>query len=180
MPTLFTARTVLLLALLVVDIASPWRSSIVLSDINLAFVPIDESIQFLVEQPSPSIPACASYCFSDPNCGAFNYHRQTGVCRLYEGEPDVTGFLLPSLHLLSGSVQLVPEHFVDYGQSCEACHHSRSLICVNQSCVCRSHMYYSGRMCQNQRLLDGSCTSDDHCRADLGLTCASNHRCTRE
>jgi hypothetical protein len=72
------------------------------------------------------------------------------------------------------------EIFKAYGQPCSACSDNRYLACVNRSCHCLPHTYWTGFKCAPQLLLGAHCTEASQCRTDLNYTCLQFFQCGRK
>ncbi|CAF0894873.1 unnamed protein product [Adineta steineri] len=118
-------------------------------------------------------------CEMIARCRTFNYDIQIKHCRLYQGDIDSTGEVVPSVSSQSvcGSIKLIMENFADYGGPCSICDGSRYLTCINLTCQCQPNTFFNGSMCRSQKLIGGGCTSDNQCRNDLNLKCLLNNQC---
>jgi hypothetical protein len=79
-----------------------------------------------------------------------------------------------------GQIELYPEFFSAYGAPCSACVESRYLTCINSTCTCLRHTYWTGSICASQNLRGGQCISSNQCRADLNYTCLQFFQCGRK
>jgi hypothetical protein len=105
------------------------QSHFMLSNIGLEFSPFDEGALLLLETNSNSVSICSQKCYMMARCRTFNFDIQTKLCRLYEGDVDCTGLIVPSLspQSICGSIQLMGNDFANYGRPCSCCENSRYL-----------------------------------------------------
>lgn len=148
------------------------------SDEGLEFSPFDP-LALVFETTTNTILACANTCNTMAQCRTMNYNPDTAECRLYKGDMDSTGLVVPSTSPRStcASVILAAEDFLAYGQACSYCQDSRYLRCLNFTCQCQLHHYFDGRICRSQKFNGSACTDDIQCRNDMGLICLSYIQC---
>ncbi|CAF1188054.1 unnamed protein product [Didymodactylos carnosus] len=118
---------------------------------------------------STTVTHCAQLCNQNRYCRVFNFINST--CQLYQS---ANGNILMSSESLSSVVGRINYSlfvFSAYGQSCDKCFNSRYLICINNLCACPSTSYYNGTFCQDQLLVNSTCSSSSQCRQDLNLLC---------
>ncbi|CAF1496506.1 unnamed protein product [Adineta steineri] len=156
-----------------------WQSFFDVSNLGLEFSPADEQALLLLDTTARSLLNCAQMCQMIARCRTFNYDIQMKHCRLYQGDIDSTGEVVPSVSSESvcGSIKLIMENFADYGGPCSICDGSRYLTCINFTCQCQPNTFFNGSMCRSQKLIGGGCTSDNQCRHDLNLKCLLNNQC---
>ncbi|CAF1506503.1 unnamed protein product [Adineta steineri] len=156
-----------------------WQSIFDVSNLGLEFSPADEQALLLLDTTARSLLNCAQMCEMIARCRTFNYDIQIKHCRLYQGDIDSTGEVVPSVSSQSvcGSIKLIMENFADYGGPCSICDGSRYLTCINLTCQCQPNTFFNGSMCRSQKLIGGGCTSDNQCRNDLNLKCLLNNQC---
>ena len=181
---LLTLRIMLLLILFLIVLPGiePYQSYIRISDPGTQFFPIDEALLLLDKVPLPSYQDCAYACHHNDLCRVFDYDSLSQQCRLFEGDLETTGWIGPSNSstLTAGDFEQLPFLFSAYGQPCTACSENRYLRCINATCSCREHTYWTGDVCASQNLYAASCTVDDQCRSDLNQTCLQFFQCGRE
>ncbi|CAF1375072.1 unnamed protein product [Adineta steineri] len=156
-----------------------WQAIFDVSNLGLEFSPADEQALLLLDTTARSLLNCAQMCEMIARCRTFNYDIQIKHCRLYQGDIDSTGEVVPSVSSQSvcGSIKLIMENFADYGGPCSICDGSRYLTCINLTCQCQPNTFFNGSMCRSQKLIGGGCTSDNQCRNDLNLKCLLNNQC---
>ena len=156
-----------------------WRSLTNLSSNGFQFSPVNQQALLLSNTTANSLFSCARLCHSTIQCRIFDFDGQSSRCRLFEGNIATMGSIVVSSSSQSrvGSIKILPSLFVNYGQGCSSCQGSRYLTCTNSSCQCPTHTYYDGSICQSQKLLGSSCSSNIQCRTDLNYTCLSLTQC---
>lgn len=124
---------------------------------------------------------CAQLCHSTMECRILDFDAQSHRCRLFEGNFRTMGSLAVSLSPQSrvGSITLLPEYFLNYGQMCSSCQGSRSLTCRNNTCQCPIRTYFDGSICQSKKILGNNCGNSTECRSDLNYTCLPRMQCGR-
>jgi hypothetical protein len=133
---------------------------------------------------------CVSACNRNALCRIFDYGAViVNQCRLFEGNIDTLGSLVPSSMPNScvGTIQLTPSLFTEYGQAClSRCRESRYLMCNSSTfvCECMPHSYWhaSVGMCVAQSPVLGAVREQNvqMCREDLNYTYLQFNRCGRE
>lgn len=159
-----------------------FESSIRLTPIGSKFQPKD-SIELLgTLSNTPSIMQCAINCNQNRQCRTFDYDQSSLICRLFEGEFSTGSTLSDSISLRSTigaiiyDVTVTPQLYTSYNQTCDQCSTDRNryLECINNTCQCPVHTYWSGQMCLNQLYNGSNCSSSiASCRQDLNLTCSN-------
>ena len=127
-----------------------------------------------------SVGVCASQCNLDFNCRTFDYNVEPNLCRLFQVEPSPDQIRSDS-SLVSqlGVVQLYPELYLAFNQSCEACANDRYLICDQGRCRCPWEAFWNGQICEKQRYAGVTCTRSDQCRDNpYNLTCNTVRICS--
>lgn len=158
------------------------ESLVTLNETGTEFAPIDEDALLLGIYTFSTNTKCIYACHSNCFCRIFDYDSVSYRCRLFEGDLQTTGFIINSNSSTSlvGQIVLSPMLFAAYGQPCSACFNSRYLTCVNGTCDCLQHTYWTGSMCASQNLRGGQCSSSSQCRADLNYTCLQFFQCGRK
>lgn len=112
----------------------------------------------------------------------FDYDSISYRCRLFKGDLETTGSIINSNSSTSlvGQIELSPKLFSAYSQPCSDCFDSRYLMCVNTTCDCLQHTYWTDSMCASQNLRGGQCSSSNQCRADFNYTCLQFFQCGRK
>jgi hypothetical protein len=159
-----------------------WQSFMSLSSLGMKFSPLDEQAMLLFEINSNSIEACSETCHSNLYCRIFDFDGQSNLCRLFEGDVDTMGSIIPSPSSRSivGSIQLIPAQFYSKGLSCSSCELSRYLTCINSTCQCPSRTYFDGSVCRSQSLIGGQCINETDCRTEFNLVCLPRKQCGRK
>lgn len=156
--------------------------SFTLSNTGMKFLPMN-TIQLLDTITTSSLKQCAFTCgMLVSYCRAFEYDSSALQCRLVEGD-STTGQIVPSAsssNSIVGTINLIPELFTAYNQSCSQCVNNHFLTCINSTCQCISHSYFDGVMCQLQKFINATCNSTNECRSDLNLTCLQTSQCGRK
>jgi hypothetical protein len=157
-------------------------TSFTLSNNGMEFAP-NNSIEYLYTVTTSSLISCATTCsMALPSCHTFEYDSSTLQCRLIEGDL-TTGQIITStssLYSIVGTIELIPEYFTSYGQSCSSCVDNPFFMCINNTCQCAAHSYFDGTMCRLQQFADAQCNMSGMCRTDLNLTCVQLVKCKRK
>jgi hypothetical protein len=179
---MFCLQVSVLLLLLFVRNTQTIESLVTLNETGTEFAPIDEDALLLGIYTFSTNTKCIYACHSNCFCRIFDYDSVSYRCRLFEGDLQTTGFIINSNSSTSlvGQIVLSPMLFAAYGQPCSACFNSRYLTCVNGTCDCLQHTYWTGSMCASQNLRGGQCSSSSQCRADLNYTCLQFFQCGRK
>lgn len=158
------------------------ESFVTVSDPGTEFAPIDENILTLGTFYLSNHMECIYACHTNYICRVFDYDCVSYRCRLFEGDVDTTGSIVSSNSSSStvGQITLSPNLFTVYGQACSACFDSRYLTCINSTCTCFQHTYWTGSICASQYLLGGQCLNSTQCRTDLNYTCLQFFQCGRK
>ncbi|CAF1645843.1 unnamed protein product, partial [Adineta steineri] len=143
------------------------------------YAPVDESSLILGTYFCSKIKECQYACHSNYFCRVFDYDSVSHRCRLFEGNLQTTGSLIISNSSTStvGEIELYPELFTAYGNSCSACLDSRYLTCVNSTCRCLPRTYWTGSICASQNLRGGQCSDSNQCRIDRNYICLQFFQC---
>jgi hypothetical protein len=155
------------------------QSYIVLSDIGYYFEPI-QIVEWLDDMFLSSFEECIHQCNENPLCHTFDYNVQPDWCRLFEAEPS-PGQITYDSSLISraGYVQLFPELYSAFNQTCDNCVQERYLFCIQNTCQCSWNSFWDGSICRKQKYAGSSCENDNECRvADYNLTCVVGNVCT--
>ena len=153
-----------------------------ITSFGLEFSSLDYQAQFLFQINVSSILSCTQHCHSNSQCRVFDYDSQSNRCRLFQGDLNSLGQIIPSSSSSSrvGSMRITSEPFISISQSCVMCVGSRYLRCVNGTCQCPVNTFYDGTICQSQKLLGQSCRNTSECRTDLNYTCLPRMKCGRK
>ena len=145
-----------------------------LSILGMEYLPQDESALLLATSYCTQYQQCAQACSLNYACRIFDYDSASRRCRLFEGDLKTVGSMQASNSSFSkiGQVVINPALFSAYGQSCSFCMYNRYLMCINNTCGCLGHTYWTGSICATQQLLGGQCTNSSQCWY-------SNHTCLR-
>lgn len=168
------------LSSLIRTISTDKQSFIDLSSIGLKFSPTNQAALLLSTTNTDSLVSCAEQCHSNIQCRIFNYDSQYQLCQLFQGNISTMGSIIPSSsssYSCIGSIQIYPEYYVNYGESCSQCMQSRYLQCTNESCQCPLYTYFDGSICQSQKISGNDCNSSIECRNDLNYTCLPRMQC---
>jgi hypothetical protein len=159
-----------------------WQSSANVSGSGFEFSPVDQSSLFLFEVTAKSIISCTATCQSATGCRIFDYDNQSHRCRMFQGDIATMGSIVASSSSQSrvGTIKLLPEYFVNWGQPCSYCLGSHFLVCINNSCRCPPDTFFNGSSCQSQKLLGADCNNSAECRTDLNYTCLPHMQCGRK
>ena len=172
----------LILFLMLLSRTQASQSCIRMGHPGTQFFPTDESIVLLGTVLLPSYQACLYTCHLNDLCRVFDYDSRSQQCRLFEGDLQTTGLIGPSNSSTStaGDLEQLPFLFATYGQPCGACSQSRYLRCINATCACQEHTYWTSNVCASQSLYAGACTTADQCRSELNHTCLQFFQCGRK
>ena len=171
-----------ILFLIFLPVMEPSESYVRISESVTQFFPIDETILLLDKVSLSSYQDCVYACHQNDFCRVFDYDSLSQLCRLFEGDLQTTGLIGPSNSSTStaGDFEQLPFLFSAYGQPCSACSEDRYLRCINTTCSCREHTYWTGNICASQSLYAASCTAAEQCRSDLNLTFLQFFQCGRK
>lgn len=175
-------RQVFLLLFLFVCETESIESLMTMTEMGKEFSPIDEDAVLLGVYHHSIHKKCIEACHFNCFCRIFDHDSISYRCRLFEGDLETTGFVVNSNSSNSfvGRIQLSPMLFSAYGQPCSACSSSRYLTCVNGTCTCLRHTYWTGSICASQTVRGGPCSTANQCRADLNHTCLQFFQCGRK
>lgn len=164
------------------SISVGWQSIIVLYSSGFEFSPIDNGALFLFEISADSLGTCAQVCHDTTLCRTIDFDDQSHRCRIFQGDLDTTGSIIPSSLSQSrvASIQLNPNQFANFGQPCSFCQNSRYLRCVNSTCQCQANTYFDGSICRSQKLFGDICTKAADCRIDRNYACLPRMQCGRK
>jgi hypothetical protein len=170
------------LLLLFVPYLQASESLVTVSDLGTEFAPIDQNILLLDTFSLSNLKKCHYACHMNYVCRVFDYDSVSLRCRLFEGDVITTGAIAISNSSSStvGQIQLSSSLFATYGQPCSSCFSSRYLTCINSTCTCFQHTYWTGSICASQYLLAGQCLNSSQCRVDLNHTCLQFFQCGRK
>ena len=147
-----------------------------LTNMGQAFVPSSRLEHQGAISNTNGMKKCFEYCNVNVLCRTFAYDPTSLVCILYEGLME-TGLVVSSSSTTSivGGLLYTENLFVRYGETCDKCVSNRYLQCSNASlCDCPIHSFFNGSICENQFYHAHRCSTEDSCRADLGLQCVIN------
>jgi len=151
-----------------------------MSDIGYYFAST-QGTDWLNDMFVSSLTECIYQCNQDLNCCTFDYNFQPNECRLFQVEPS-PGQIMHDSSAVSqvGYVQLFPDLYSAFNQSCDSCLMARYLICVGNTCQCPWNTFWDGSMCQKQKYAAEFCTiNSNECWNNFyNLTCASAPVCT--
>ena len=172
---------VILLLLLCSGTRAP-QSYIRIGNSGTEFFSNDDGMFLLDTMLLSSYRECLYTCHQNQLCRVFDYDSLSHRCRLFEGDLTTTGLigLSNSFTSLASQIELIPMLFSAYACPCSDCSESRYLRCVNSTCSCREHTYWTGSICASQTLYAKKCTNSDQCRSSLNLTCLQFFQCGRK
>jgi len=156
------------------------QSLVVLSNNGKQFLPVEASVQLISSRVRNSVRECFDACNANILCRIFDYGAIVSQqCRLFEGELDTLGSIVPSMmsDSIFSTIQLTPSLFTEYGLPySSSCLEHRYLTCSsNLTCQCPPHTYWnpSIAMCLVQSpILGAPCQQNmGMCREDLNCTC---------
>ena len=183
-PRRITLQTMFLVVLFLMPLPAvePSQSYIRISNPGTQFFPIDETLLLLDRVLLPSYQDCVYACHRNTLCRVFDYDSLSQQCRLFEGDLETTGLigLSNSSTSTAGDLEQLPFLFAAYGQPYSACSQNRYLRCINATCACQEHTYWTSNVCASQSLYAGSCTTANQCRSDLNQTCLQFFQCGRK
>lgn len=146
------------------------------------FYAINENVLLIEVSSQSAYNQCAYRCHESKLCRVFDYDPVSQRCRMFEGDSETTGRIdrSNSATSVAGAIKLVSELFSSYGQTCARCTDSRFLRCINSTCNCLEHTFWTGMVCASQKLHAAPCSNDNHCRIDINLTCLQYFQCGRK
>jgi hypothetical protein len=157
------------------------QSHIVLSDIGYYFVP-EQTVEWRNDMYVSSLQECILQCNQDPLCCTLDYNTESNWCRLFEVEPSPGQITYDSSYLSqAGYVDLFPDLYLAFNQTCDQCAQERYLFCIEDSCQCSWNSFWDGSICRKQKYAGSLCANNRECRtADYNLTCVLGNVCTSE
>ena len=158
------------------------ESLMTMTEMGTEFSPIDEDAVLLGIYSYLTNKKCMEACHFNCFCRIFDYDPISYRCRLFEGDLETVGFIVNSNTSRSfvGQIQLSPMLISAYGQPCSTCYGNRYLTCVNGTCNCLRHTYWTGSICASKNLRGRPCSTANQCRADLNHTCLQFFQCGRK
>lgn len=158
------------------------QSYIRLEPSGTEFYAIDENILLIETSSQSTYHQCIYRCHELRLCRVLDYDPVSQRCRLFEGDIQTTGRVDHSDSVTSvvGVIELIAELFIFYGHTCDRCTDSRFLRCINSTCDCLEHTFWTGTVCASQKLRTAPCSNNNHCRVDHNLTCLQYFQCGRK
>ena len=153
-----------------------FQSMIILQDFGTDFIPANPVELIVTYTDLPTLISCHNKCNFNPFCRTFVSDITWPFgCRLYQGSID-TGTIIVSSSPTSrvAGLQYDASFYGVYNQLCDPNipPFDRYLICIDKSWHCPTATYWNGFMCINQVYYQDSCTTNEMCREDIGLTCS--------